>query len=61
MLGAIPYSQNEAVLHRDESLVPKRENARAAWTYLREAGWDGAAVSYDMNRLQASRATSRSS
>jgi hypothetical protein len=52
MLGAIPYSQNEAVLHRDESLVPKRENARAAWTYLREAGWDGAAVSYDMNRLQ---------
>ncbi len=52
MLGAIPYSQNEAVLHRDQSLVPKRENARAAWTYLREAGQDGAAVSYDMNRLQ---------
>ncbi|MCP2679746.1 FAD-dependent oxidoreductase [Maricaulaceae bacterium NA33B04] len=52
MLGAIPYSKNEAVLHRDESLVPRRENARAAWTYLREAGFDGAAVSYDMNRLQ---------
>jgi predicted NAD/FAD-binding protein len=52
MLGAIPYSQNEAVLHRDESLVPKREKARAAWTYLREAGWDGAAVTYDMTRLQ---------
>ncbi len=52
MLSAIPYSQNEAVLHRDQSLVPKRENARAAWTYLREEGWDGAAVSYDMNRLQ---------
>ena len=52
MLGAIPYSQNEAVLHRDESLVPRRENARAAWSYLREAGQDGAAVSYDMNRLQ---------
>jgi len=52
MLGAIPYSKNEAVLHCDESLVPKRRNARAAWSYLREAGWDGAAVSYDMNRLQ---------
>ena len=52
MLTAIPYAPNEAVLHRDESLVPRRKNARAAWTYLREAGQPGAAVTYDMNRLQ---------
>ncbi len=52
MLSAIPYAPNEAVLHRDESLVPRRKNARAAWSYLREAGHAGAAVTYDMNRLQ---------
>lgn len=52
MLAAIPYAPNEAVLHRDETLVPRRKNARAAWSYLREAGQPGAAVTYDMNRLQ---------
>jgi len=52
MLAAIPYAPNEAVLHRDETLVPRRRNARAAWSYLREAGHPGAAVTYDMNRLQ---------
>lgn len=52
MLAAIPYAPNEAVLHRDESLVPRRPRARAAWSYLREADHAGAAVTYDMNRLQ---------
>jgi len=52
MLRAIPYSANEAVLHRDPALVPARKGAHAAWTYLRETGTPGAAVSYDMNRLQ---------
>lgn len=52
MLGAIPYSANRAVLHRDQSLLPRRKNARAAWCYLRETGSDAAAVTYDMNRLQ---------
>jgi predicted NAD/FAD-binding protein len=52
MLAAIPYAPNEAVLHRDKTLVPRRSNARAAWSYLREAGNPGAAVTYDMNRLQ---------
>jgi predicted NAD/FAD-binding protein len=52
MLGAIPYAMNEAVLHRDPSLLPRRKGARAAWCYLREAAYPGAAVTYDMNRLQ---------
>jgi len=52
MLGAIPYSPNEAVLHRDPDLAPARSGAQAAWTYLRETGSDDAAVTYDMNRLQ---------
>ncbi len=51
-LGAIPYAKNVAVLHRDESLLPRREAARAAWCYLRDRGTDAAAVTYDMNRLQ---------
>ncbi len=52
MLGAIPYAANEAVLHRDTALTPKREGAQAAWSYMREAGNPDAAVTYDMNRLQ---------
>ncbi|XBQ15725.1 MAG: FAD-dependent oxidoreductase [Oceanicaulis sp.] len=52
MLGAIPYAPNEAVLHRDERLLPRRKGARAAWCYLREAGETKASVTYDMNRLQ---------
>jgi predicted NAD/FAD-binding protein len=51
-LGAIPYAPNEAVLHRDQSLLPRREAARAAWCYLREGDRENAAVTYDMNRLQ---------
>ncbi|WP_440959825.1 NAD(P)/FAD-dependent oxidoreductase [Oceanicaulis sp. LC35] len=54
MLGAIRYGANEAVLHCDTTLTPKRKAAQAAWTYLREGG-DEAAVTYDMNRLQGIR------
>ena len=52
MLGAIPYSANTAVLHRDQSLLPRRKGARAAWCYMRDGETGGAAVTYDMNRLQ---------
>ena len=30
ILGAIPYQRNEAVLHTDSSLLPRRRTARAA-------------------------------
>ena len=52
LLAAIPYAPNEAVLHCDESLLPTRPGARAAWCYRREPGDTLAAVTYDMNRLQ---------
>ena len=52
MLAAIPYAPNEAVLHRDTSLLPRRRGAQASWCYLRESGQDGAAITYNMNRLQ---------
>lgn len=52
LLSAIPYAPNTAVLHRDPSLLPRRKAARASWSYVRAAGEPGAAVTYDMNRLQ---------
>jgi predicted NAD/FAD-binding protein len=33
VLGAIPYQKNEAVLHTDTSLLPKKRLAWAAWNY----------------------------
>ena len=53
VLGAIEYQKNEAVLHTDSSLMPKRRLAWAAWNYhiLRRAQ-DRVAVTYHMNTLQ---------
>ena len=33
MLGAIPYQRNEAVLHTDRSLLPRRRRAWASWNF----------------------------
>ncbi len=57
ILGSIPYHTNEAVLHTDVSLLPRRRRAWASWNYhlLDEPG-PGATVTYHMNRLQALRA-----
>ena len=55
-LGAITYSVNKTVLHRDSSLLPARRAARSAWNHRTtcgpEAGDDSVSVSYWMNRLQ---------
>lgn len=54
ILGAFPYAPNEAVLHNDESLLPRRPLARAAWNYhLRRDPGRGVALTYDMNVLQS--------
>ncbi len=53
ILGAIRYQENEAVLHTDSSLLPKRKLAWAAWNYhLLPVQPDRAVVTYHMNRLQ---------
>jgi len=53
ILGAIQYQENEAVLHTDVSLLPKRKLAWAAWNYhLLPNQPDRAVVTYHMNRLQ---------
>jgi len=57
LLGAIPYQRNEAVLHTDSSLLPRRDAARAAWNFhlLREPK-PLSTVTYYMNHLQKLRA-----
>jgi predicted NAD/FAD-binding protein len=53
VLGAIPYQENEAVLHTDASVLPRSRRAWAAWNYrvLPQAG-QRVAVTYNMNLLQ---------
>ena len=53
VLGGIAYQPNEAVLHTDESLMPKRKAAWASWNYhLLDNPTGATALTYDMNRLQ---------
>ena len=54
LLGAFTYSINEAVLHADESFMPRRRAAWASWNYLADTAADRQALSvtYWMNRLQ---------
>lgn len=54
VLGAFTYSRNEAWLHTDASILPRRTGARASWNYLKAtcSGTEGLPlVSYDLNRL----------
>jgi predicted NAD/FAD-binding protein len=53
ILGAFPYQANEAVLHTDRSLLPRRRRAWASWNAHLGAESGRAAVTYHMNRLQS--------
>ena len=55
ILGAIPYQPNQAVLHTDVRLLPRRRRAWASWNYhlLDEPG--RTTVTYHMNQLQSLR------
>jgi uncharacterized protein len=53
ILGAIPYQRNEAVLHTDTSLLPRRRTAWSSWNFhLTEAAARRTTVTYWMNNLQ---------
>ena len=53
VLGAIPYQENDVVLHTDASLLPIRRRAWAAWNYhLPATPSQRATVTYCMNILQ---------
>lgn len=54
LLGAFPYRRNEAVLHSDPALMPRRRKVWSAWNYAAERSADQhqLSVTYWMNRLQ---------
>jgi uncharacterized protein len=53
LLGAFPYQRNDALLHTDTRMLPRRPLARAAWNYhLLEKTSGPVALTYDMNVLQ---------
>jgi predicted NAD/FAD-binding protein len=54
LLGAFRYQENQAILHKDVSVMPKRKRCWASWVYRSNGHGDDAAisVSYWMNRLQ---------
>ncbi|TNF37316.1 MAG: FAD-dependent oxidoreductase [Gammaproteobacteria bacterium] len=53
ILSAFPYQRNEAILHTDTRMLPKRKLAWAAWNYHRLATqYNPVAVTYNMNMLQ---------
>ncbi|MBT5862344.1 MAG: FAD-dependent oxidoreductase [Woeseiaceae bacterium] len=53
VLGDISYQSNEAILHTDVSLMPRRRRAWAAWNYhFPQDQSRHVAVTYNMNILQ---------
>jgi predicted NAD/FAD-binding protein len=53
LLGTIPYQANEAVLHTDASLMPRRRAVWSSWNFhLAEGPPRGSTVTYWMNNLQ---------
>jgi uncharacterized protein len=53
ILAAIPYQRNEAVLHTDPSLMPRRRTAWSSWNFhLAPEPATGTTVTYWMNHLQ---------
>jgi predicted NAD/FAD-binding protein len=53
VLAAIPYQENETVLHTDTRLLPRNPAARASWNVRRDRrDADQCRVSYYMNLLQ---------
>ena len=54
ILGAFSYSRNEAVLHGDAGLMPKRRAVWSSWNYLADTREAPAqpSITYWMNRLQ---------
>ena len=54
LLGAVRYQPNEAVLHADTSVMPKRKSVWSSWVYTEPAGLrpDRIDLTYWMNSLQ---------
>jgi len=57
LLSAIPYQENETILHTDISLLPRKKIAWASWNYhIPRTGTGRVTITYDMNILQTLKA-----
>ena len=52
ILGAIPYRDNDVVLHTDHRLLPRNRRTWSSWNYRMRPGNARAVVTYNMNILQ---------
>lgn len=53
ILGAIPYQENDVVLHTDTRVLPENRRAWAAWNYFVPThSTEPVSVTYNMNTLQ---------
>ncbi len=52
ILSAIPYQDNDVVLHTDTRLLPNLKKAWSAWNYQRSELNQRATLTYNMNMLQ---------
>jgi len=52
ILGAIPYRDNDVVLHTDSKLLPRDKKTWSSWNYRLRPGNHRAVVTYNMNILQ---------
>ncbi len=54
ILSLLPYQRNDAVLHFDHSILPKRTLAWSSWNYFLDGNTnDPVALTYNMNILQS--------
>ena len=54
ILGSLPYQENEALLHTDESILPRKKQTWSSWNYLLNEDSKGpVALTYSMNILQS--------
>ena len=52
ILSAIRYCDNEATMHTDARLMPRRRRARASWNWRHQHGARAATLTYDLTRLE---------
>ena len=54
ILSALPYQENEALLHTDESILPRKKQTWSSWNYLlNENTKRPVTLTYSMNILQS--------
>jgi len=52
ILGALPYQDNDVVLHTDTRLLPRNRKTWSSWNYRLGVDDSRAVLTYDMNILQ---------